>query len=280
MTGYTPTGTSGRERTESDVVADLALRAAPAQQLDKRGIYLAVTEGGGREVVDISERLLLLDATRPARKSGNYTITDVDDFLSYLDKHIRPETELWGDDKTGTIRAAINAHGDTYAGHEDHIAFLALQRTRDWTDWTKRDGQLLPQLEFSEFIEDHLPNFLDPTGADMLELAQTFQANTKVDFASSQRLQSGETALNYVENTTAAAGKKGQIAIPDTFELALQVHERGPLYKVRARLRYRITGGTLALGYRLDRIDDVRRTAFDEVAAKVTESGYAVWHTA
>jgi uncharacterized protein YfdQ (DUF2303 family) len=119
-------------------------------------------------------------------------------------------------------------------------------------------------------FRSHLPNFADPTAADMLELAQTFQATTKVDFASSQRVKSGETQLNYTEQQAAAAGKKGQLAIPDTFDIGVQVYDQvGAAYKVTARFRYRITGGELRLGYRLNRPTDVLQAAFDEVVGHV-----------
>lgn len=197
--------------------------------------------------------------------------------IGYLDKHAEPHTEIYADDRACIITACINAHGDQ-PGWGDHKAILALRHTDDWKDWTKYDGQLLPQLEFSEFIEDHLPNFSTPSGADMLELAQTFQATTKVDFASSQRLKSGETELLYTENQTASAGKKGSLAIPDTFTLGLQVFERGDAYKVQARFRYRIHDGQLRLGYRLTRPRDVLQAAFDAVVETVSEgTGPDVW---
>jgi uncharacterized protein YfdQ (DUF2303 family) len=138
----------------------------------------------------------------------------------------------------------------------------------------------MPQLEFAEFIEDHLPNFVTPSAADMLELAQTFQATTKVDFASSQRVKSGETQLTYAEQQTATAGKKGNLSIPDTFEIALQPFENGPAYKVQARFRYRIHNGALTLGYRLTRPQDVRREAFNEVVTGINlDTDRAIWAT-
>jgi uncharacterized protein YfdQ (DUF2303 family) len=268
------------DRVENDVVAALAREATTPVEID-RGLYLL----HNGQTVDVRKDLEKYEP-QPRRKTGSYALTDVESFVSYLAKHCLPETELWANDKASTIRAVINAHGDTddtgtgeaFAGWSDHTATLALPYTQDWRDWTGRDNKLQAQTEFAEFIEDHLPNFVTPTGADMLELAQSFQATTKVDFDSSQRLKSGETQLTYAETTTAAAGKKGTLAIPDTFELALQVHERGPVYRVKARFRYRINGGNLHLAYRLDRVDDVRRHAFDEVVAKVgADTGRQVW---
>ncbi|WP_131104047.1 DUF2303 family protein [Ornithinimicrobium sufpigmenti] len=250
------------------------------------GLYIVRDSHGEQRVIDLRDKLGLLPE-RPARKTGHVTVSVVESFIGSLHKHGLPETELYGNAKTGTIRAVINAHkgindmGDAEdtAGHGDHAITLQLQHTPDWKDWTSRDGKLMGQADFAEFIEDHLPNFVDPTGADMLELAQTFQATTKVDFESSQRITSGETQLTYKEDTTAQAGKKGALAIPDTFAIGLQVFERGDAYKVQARFRYRINGGQLLLGYRLTRPDDVLRDAFDAVVTRVeTDTVHSVWH--
>ena len=266
------------ERTENDVVAELAFRAAESETLDDRGLYLAVAADGGREVVDLTGVKRNLDLIAPVRKQGIYRFADPDDFLEYLDKHQTKSTELWGNDKTSTVRAVIDAHGSD-PGHERHEAVLTLPFTVDWLQWVERDGKTSDQVSFAEFIEDHLPNFVEPSGADMLELAQSFAATTKVDFASSQRLKSGETTLLYTESLQASAGKKGSLAIPDTFTIGVQVHERGPAYRVEARFRYRINGGTLSLGYRLNRIDDVRRAAFDAVVEDIEVTDRRVWHT-
>lgn len=264
------------ETTENRDLIDTAQEAVGAQQLE-HGIYY---DGVTHEVVDIRERLHEEAQLEPDRKTGAYTVTDVASLVQALAKHGVTETELWAHDSASNIRAVINAHAQITPGHGDHTITLQLQRTDDWKEWAAKDGQLQDQVAFAEFIEDHLPNFVSPSGADMLELAQTFQATTKVDFASSQRVKSGETQLIYQETGSATAGKKGQLAIPDTFTIALQPFDRGEVYKVQARFRYRITDGHLRLGYRLTRPKDVLRDAFDQVVAKVaTDTGRDIWST-
>lgn len=266
------------DRTENRDLIDVAQDAVRVQKLHP-GIYLNASSD---EIVDIRDRIRAEQTLPPARKSGSYAVTDAPSFVGYLDKHGEARTEVWADVDAGTVRAVINAHfqGFDLAGHQDHTLTLCLTTTDDWRAWTGRDGKLVPQLDFAEFIEDHLPNFVNPSAADMLELAQTFQATTKVDFASSQRVKSGETQLQYQEEQNATAGKKGTLAIPDTFELALQPFEGSPAYKVQARFRYRIEGSRLTLGYRLTRPKDVRKAAFDDVVAGIAaDTERAIWAT-
>lgn len=272
------------DSTENYDLIEVAQTAVDPYLVDT-GLYIT----RDNNTIDLRAELETQQA-HPNRKTGNRTVTDVDSLIGYIAKHGLPQTELWGNADTGTIRAVINAHNDsgTGGGNDghgvaewgDHTATLQLRHTPDWNEWTSRDGKLMRQTEFAEFIEDHLPNFVTPSGADMLELAQTFQATTRVDFDSSQRLKSGETQIAYAEHTDAKAGKKGSIAIPDTFTLGLQVYERGDAYKIDARFRYRINDGQLALGYKLTRPRDVLLAAFDGIADDVhTGTDRDIWLT-
>ena len=271
--------------SENAAVIAVAQDAVRAQPLKHPGLFY---DAKTATIIDIRGQIREDDASFPVRKAGTYKVTDVPSFIGYIKKHALTQTEIWANVNAGTVRAVINAHMGTtgdgiedYAGREDHTATLQLATTDDWKEWTEHDGKLHPQLAFAEFIEDHLPNFQNPSAADMLELAQTFQATTKVDFESSQRVKSGETQIAYVENTTATAGKKGGLTIPDTFTIALQPFENGPAYKVEARFRYRITDGHLQLAYRLNRPKDVRKLAFDDAVKGFSDdTGREIWATA
>lgn len=148
---------------------------------------------------------------------------------------------------------------------------LVFRHTPAWKRWAAYDGRLLGQSDFAEHIEASLPDVRVPSGADLLELAQSFQANTSVRFESSRDLGSGERQLVYREQVEAGAGRAGNITIPKQFELGLAPYEGSGLYQVSARLRYRITEGRLHLGYVLDRPEDVLRAAFDDVLRQVQE---------
>lgn len=275
---------AGDNRTETDAAVAAGIATVqPTAVPEDPALYL-LTDG---TVLDLHP-LLEKYAAAPARKTGARTVTDVDSFNAYLNKHGTDDvTELWADAKAGTILAVINAHAPELetgaptasAGWGDHTVLLQLPTTDDWKAWTGNDGQWFSQDAFAEFIHDHLTNFATPDGATMLELAESFQSTTTVDFDSTKREKSGETTLVYRETGTATAGRAGQLAIPDTFRIGIQVHERGPLFGVDARFRYRIREKNLLLGYRLDRPGDVLDAAFTAVTTAVTEgTGHAVWH--
>lgn len=267
------------ENTENlDLILAAQQAVEPHPLAGTEGIWLAHSS---LNVVDLYDTLARR-ATRPTRKTGYYYFTDPDGLVGYITKHGLPETEMYADVDKGTVTTIINAHegsGLNSPGWGDHTATLTLRKTDDWTDWTGNNGKWHPQTAFAEFIEQHLPNCVEPNGATMLELAQSFKATKSVNFEQSKRLKSGETTLEYRESVEASAGQRGGITIPDEITLALAPFEHGAPYKVTARLRYRIDSGQLALSYVLIRPRDILLDAFNAVVADVAEStDRDIWH--
>lgn len=267
---------------------DAGMAIAPPRPLDPTQRFYAVTvpDGGENVVIDLEAHLENY-RDRPRRKTGTVTATDALSFADYVKKHGLPQTEIWADAPTSALVAVINAHEggtdaniDGWAGWGDHRVRLGLKPTTAWKAWVENDRKLLSQVEFGEHLEDRLIDIVEPDGATMLELAQTFNAQRSVHFESSKRLKSGETQLVYKEDETTTAGRKGDIAIPDRFTLALRPYEGCDPYKVTARLRYRISSeGALRLGYLLDRPEDTQRSAFDDIANLIhTELTQPIWN--
>lgn len=256
------------ERTDTDAVIETAQAAASSETLERGALVAFATV----------PRVLDLEAydLTPYRKRGRVTLTEAAALIAYVKKHRDEDyTELFASWDTGRIVAVLNGHGENLAGWGDHRATLVLAPTPAWMRWLGNNAVLLTQTQFAEHIEESLPEIVEPAAATMLEIAQTFQANTAVAFRSARRLQSGETQLRYEEQHDAKAGAQGDITIPTTFTLALAPWEGCDPYRITARLRYRIGSGNLALGYVLDRPDDVKRAAFADITAKVTaETGY------
>ncbi|MGW7495399.1 DUF2303 family protein [Streptomyces luteogriseus] len=242
-------------------VIDAALRAAPPAELEPGKYYAFHTPGGIREV-DLTGPQ---HTGTPPRKAGTTTVRDAASWSAYFTKHSSEASEVYADSERLTVTAVLNAHAAESPSWGDHRLILQLRTTDAWKQWIQNDGQLLGQEEFAEFLEDHLPELLEPSSADMLEIAQSLQAATKVDFQSGVRLSSGQRQFQYVETTTTKAGQKGQLTVPETFVIGLIPFEGSEGYRLTARLRYRITDRGLRMGYKLERPADVLRTAFTDV---------------
>ncbi|MBP5931852.1 DUF2303 family protein [Streptomyces sp. LBUM 1479] len=245
----------------AQTIVDTALRAAPPAELSPGKVYAFHTSTGVHKV-DLTGPEY---KDQPDRKAGTTTVRDSTSFLAYWAKHADTSSEVYADAERLTVTAVLDAHHPEAARWGGHRLHLALRETQAWKQWMHYDGKLMPQEQFAEFIEDHLPELLEPAAAEMLEISQSIQGVAKAEFQSGTRLASGERRLAYVETVTAKAGQKGELVIPETFVIGLVPFEGSDGYKLTARLRYRINGGPLQLGYKLERPDEVRRTAFADV---------------
>ncbi|WP_060888684.1 DUF2303 family protein [Streptomyces scabiei] len=250
---------------EAQTIVDTALRAAPPAELTPGKVYAFHTSTGVHKV-DLSgpEHTGQLD-----RKAGTTTVRDATSFLAYWDKHNDTSSEVYADAEKLTVTAVLDAHHPEAPRWGCHRLHLALRETDAWKQWMRCDGHLLSQDAFAEFLEDHLPELLEPSAAEMLEIAQSFQAAVKVDFQSATRLSSGQRQFSYVETQTSKAGQKGTLSVPETFVIGLVPFEGSEGYRLTARLRHRITPDGLKLGYKLERPDDTRRTAFADVVKAI-----------
>lgn len=259
---------SSDDPTEAAKVADLAVRASRPKQIDPTLTYAAIVADGHRvEVLDLDGQM-----PAPFRTSGIYRPATVDALIAHVERHRDPDhTTIWVHPTSGQVIAVFNdasAEGET--GWRDHRSQLDLHRTPEWMFWIAKDGKLMSQLEFAEHMEDGVKEIVEPAAADMLELAQSFHATQSGSFRSAHRLQDGTVQVQYDETIDAVAGRSQEIPIPQTFTLAVSPFLGEDPYRVTARLRYRLNGGKLTLGYRLERPDEVIRDALDKVADRLT----------
>ncbi len=251
--------------TEAAAIIAVTRDGIKPQDVEPGCIYVVHT-ASGYELVDLTG-----DDYRefPEHKQGTVTVRDVASLGRHYAKHSDNDSEVFADLDAATVTAVLDAHRPGAARWQMHRVILRMQKTPEWLTWTASDRKLMSQQDFAEFIEDNASAIAPDgpvTAADLLEIAQSFQAHTRVQFSSGKRLSSGETQFTYSEDTTASAGGKGTISIPSEFELGIRPLEDCVAWRIKARFRYRLSDGTLRLGYHLD--DPAR--AFREAVSDVT----------
>lgn len=254
--------------TEAGTAAILAQQAAEPKLLEPGVLYAHLGGDGGIILADTDAY-----AEHPRRAKAKRTVTTAASFVAYLERHATDATEVYADTPNSTVVAVIDSHegADLPAGWEGHKLTLSLEKTDAWLAWAKADGQWFDQITFAEFIEDRASDVKTPTSAELLELAQSFQAHRKVEFESSERMKDGQTNLQFKETVTAKAGQKGNIVIPDELLLVLKPYVGGPAYHVFARFRYRLNGAQLVLGVVLQRPQEILDAAFADVVTAIRE---------
>lgn len=258
-------------RTENDALIETAVAGVDPNPLEPGKVY-------GYKFRDHVHTVDLTGDTYrdfPKRKRGQVVVDDVAAFAQYYAKHADEASEVYADIDHGTITAILDAHKADGARWAEHRLILQLRHTEQWKTWAGLNRKFMPQQEFAEFLEDNLVD-IAPGGpvdaATLLEIAANFQAKQKVTYSSGTVLASGDIKLNYQEETDASGGAKGTFQIPKTFLLGLAPFDDTDPYKITARFRYRIQHSKLAMGYILDRPQDVVRDAVKNVVAKVEEA--------
>lgn len=216
----------------------------------------------------------------PSRPRVTYRPATADAFVGICKRHLDADrSTVWAHPTRGRFVAVFDdnqapdaplEHSDQPASHwREHRAVLELTHTPEWLHWTSKDGQLRDQVAFAEHIEDGLTEIASPPGADLLEMAQTFHAHTTAAFRSAQRLQSGQVQVRYDEEIEAKTGRGGDVEIPALFSIVVRPFLGSEPVLMDARLRYRLGGGKLTLGYKLDHPDLAVRKVIDRIRTEI-----------
>lgn len=249
--------------TEAEAVAALAAQPVAAPVVVGDVERLALPAGWTAQIID-HEKL----AATPRRASGRIVVRDAAGFVQAVKQRADGLYTLYADDDALALSAVLNDDQGATAGWRDHVVALELRKRPEWLHWTSLDGRLVEQKTFALHIEDGLKEIVSPTAADMLDLAQTFQATTAAKFKGGNRLANGERQFVYEEEIDAKAGA-GQVAIPDSFTLRIAPFFGGEPVEIVARFRYQLRQSELTLGYKLDRPDEVALAAFTAITDAV-----------
>lgn len=202
----------------------------------------------------------------PSRVKRDFTAGSEESFIHYVDRWKGPHSAIFADGKNRKVVAILDEHVDAGAPSWcSHKATYPCLFSRQWRAWAERDGKEANQGAFLEFVEDHLDDFKSPGPMEMLQIIAEFRVVRRQSFGSSQVLSSGEVDFTYsnLNNT------EESIKVPEIFEIGIPVFERGPRYKVKVRLRYRITEGKLSLWYQIIDPDRYIEDAFEQVCETI-----------
>lgn len=234
------------------------------QHTDVDGVPFVIVPTG-YNVQRVEDTLVL-----PTRHRGTVAVRDVGSFIAVVQDYKRDCTRLYRTVNPPRFLAVFDDHAGDQPRWGQHRADYACPLSPEWATWTKANKQAMAQADFAQFIEDNLIDIVHPAAADMLEVSRTLQAKKNVNFASGIHLPNGQQEFTYQEDIKGTAGTKGQLTVPEVFNLGIPVFEGGPRYEIKCRLRYRISdAGKLALWYDIERAHKVLEHAVEELRLRV-----------
>lgn len=238
----------------------------------------------------------------PQRKAGMASLTQLDAFVAYVNRHKTAQSVVFLDDRVPTqikMHAVFNPHGsgETDPGYADFGAVYPFPMSEEWKSWT--GSKELSQAGFAAFLEDHIADVLDPSvagektkrvsadlgiqfagPAKLMELSRGLSISVDQRVAQHVNTNTGEGRLVFSEEHRDASG--APLAVPGGFAIGIPVFRLGPAYQVAVRLRYRVTSEKkVAWVMTLHGVDRVLEHAIGEAEAKVhTETGLPVFRGA
>lgn len=245
--------------------------AAPTKLSEADGVAFWLVPG----VADHPSAVVTVDgrknAPKPLRKTGGVTVFDAASFNQVIaDNSDAGDIAIYFDRNPNkpAVVAVLNGNGKGGAGWGDLRANIEFRPTPQWVKWRDKDGKMLPQTEFAEFIEDNLEDIAEPSGATMLEIATHLEVARSVSFKSAMRLTSGVVQFKHDTDDNAKVSAN-TIDVPQEFKLGIAPIFGLPSYGVPARFRYRLVDGRLTLGYKLQRIETMMAQIIEDVIGKI-----------
>lgn len=269
-------------RTEADAVIEQTLLGVEPIELVPGHVYVVRTREGFKTIDLNQPEVLLAAGLERLTPRAHYAFHSVQSFTSYVlsvfdndpdaidDDAYRPRRNralCIADEARETIRLIFDAQPNEWG---NVYADLKLVGSSEAMRWAEASGTYMAQQDFAEFCELNLETFSSPDAATILEIAQTFQAKSTVDFSSAVRLSSGAIKLKREEQINATAGERADISIPEVLTVAMPLFKYGKAYAVKARLRYRIVDSAVRLSVLLVEPEMAIEHAFKEVVDEVS----------
>jgi uncharacterized protein YfdQ (DUF2303 family) len=257
--------------SKGDIDAALAAGAAlgsaqgpyPDDATENSGAYAVVPRG--YELVSLEQFL-----PSPLHISEHVSLQDADSFIAYVNDFKTAElSRLFFDVDQEEFLGVLDYHAVDAPAWCAHQASFKPRRSEEFKIWMANNRKVMPQVDFARFLEENLPDVVEPNSADLLAVALTFEAKKSVDFSSGVRLASGQIQFQFDE-TVRGTAQKGTIEVPEQFVLGISIHVNGPAYRIPVRLRWRIQEAKLNFWYEVVRPHRFIEDALREIGERVT----------
>lgn len=231
--------------------------------------FVLLPQGDGGAKLEYLERPDL-----PTRKTGTVETLDVESFLVATNRYYDAKCGVvYAAIDPGSFVAVLNDHHHDGPNWRDHRVSFALSFSKEFKLWDEQDKEPMTQEEFAFFIEDNMPDFTDPPGARMLEVAINFRVTQGAKFSKALRLTDGTVSLEFTEQNTVNAGSAGTLSVPEKFRISIPVWAGldQKSYDFDAVLRWTLRSGDLAIRYELQRPHKVVEDAFAETLQTIKD---------
>lgn len=206
----------------------------------------------------------------PINPAGTLTLLTPESFGRAIVDYRDNRTKVFADSEKSEITAVFDAiqSGDGFfdrkAGWGQLRAVIGFAESRKLKEW-RRTLEWMSQLEFANFLEDHLEDVIDPSGQHLLEIATDLEASSTGGFKGKVNLDNGSVRLAYQDEVETT------VEVPRNLTLGIPLFEHGDRYKLGARLRFVIQGGSVKFRLLFTNLQDAKEQEFERIVQEIEE---------
>ncbi|RVJ02487.1 DUF2303 family protein [Sinorhizobium medicae] len=205
-------------------IATLSLSTAVPGVPSTIPVFVDRKSGALSSVADLFERF----REHPRRKSGTAKVATLESLISLIDRHKTEHSAIFAETnwENPSITAVFDYHEAKNGGLADngkHRAHYEFPLSEEWKAWVKINGKPLEQVEFAEFIEDHIAELSAPDSFEaedfrgkfgfkvaypneLVALSRGLQVHAETRVKNNVVLQSGEGEITWDEEHRDAQG--------------------------------------------------------------------------
>lgn len=211
----------------------------------------------------------------PINPAGTMTLLTPESMALAILDHRDTRTQVYADNEKCEITCFFDClskggrWGDKGAdgremGWGQHRACLCFTESRKLKEWRKT-LEWMGQMDFSNFLEDHLEDVVHPSGQDLLSIATDLEASATGAFKGRVNLDNGSVAMRYQNETETT------VEVPRNLVLGVPLFEHGDRYRLGARLRFVIAGGSVKFRLLFTNLQDAKDQEFERIVQEIEE---------
>ena len=210
----------------------------------------------------------------PINPAGTLTLLTPGSFAKAIDDHNDERTKVFADNEKSEIvavfdflqtggrgKSEVDSRANGWGQLRAAISFTESRKLKEW----KRTLEWMSQADFANFIEDHLEDVLTPSGQELLSIATDLEASSTGGFKGKVNLDNGSVRLSYQDEVETT------VEIPRHLTLGIPLFEHGDRYRLGARLRFVISGGSVKFKLLFTNLQDAKDQEFERIVQEIEE---------
>jgi uncharacterized protein YfdQ (DUF2303 family) len=218
----------------------------------------------------------------PTRRRANITTGDVNGFILWTARESDPERSVLFEETKDPVSlggqpvrlcgwiGVLDAGSRTLPGWGENRIVLEPSIGVVAERWLSVCGKPISQRDLAEFLEENGAAAIQPTGADLLEMALNLEATTSAKFEGGVRLQNGNQSLTYTEQTDTKMGN-GKVEVPQRIVVRCSLLQGLAPVDLTLLLRYRLEGGSIRFTLKPHRLQELIVEQVREIRALLAE---------